>query len=175
MSSAIETDRNYFAPDSALPRDAACKSILLADDDSAMLELLCLRLSEEGFEVHTVGTGVELMRALEQLSLETSPAPGVDLIIADLRMPQLTGLDAMRRLRADHWDLPAILMTAFPNTLVRIEAEKLGITLIAKPFPLQVLVRTARHLLTAADEGLPAPHAFRSPPWEPGAPTNGHS
>lgn len=138
-------------------------SILVADDDDAMRELVCARLTADGYEVHPAASGVELMAALERLSTQAWPADGVDLMILDLRMPGLTGLDAIRKLRAAHWDVPTILMTAFPNTLVRIEAENLNVDVLAKPFPLDTLVKTTRRVLAGTRDERTPPHAFRAP------------
>jgi DNA-binding response OmpR family regulator len=137
--------------------------VLVAEDDPALRELVCRRLVDEGFDVHCVTNGVELMSELERLSSQAWPATGVDLIISDLRMPGATGLDAIRSLRRGHWLVPAILMTAFPNTLVQIEAAHLGVEVLAKPFPLDCLLHSVFRALNDAAPSASSVHPFTIP------------
>jgi CheY-like chemotaxis protein len=141
--------RSYRFESSPSPVPAPA-SVLVAEDDPALRELVCRRLVDEGFEVHCVASGIELLNELERLSSQAWPASGVDLIISDLRMPGATGLDAIRKLRREHWLVPAILMTAFPNTLVQIEAAHLGVEVLAKPFALDGLLQFAFRALNSS-------------------------
>jgi CheY-like chemotaxis protein len=154
--------RSYRFESSPSPH-AAPASVLVAEDDPAMRDLVCRRLVDEGFEVHCVASGVELLTELERLSSQAWPASGVDLIISDLRMPGATGLDTIRRLRREQWLVPAILMTAFPNTLVQIEAAHLGVGVLAKPFALASLLQMVFRALNATLESPSSVHPFRVP------------
>lgn len=116
--------------------------VVVVDDDVAMRELVAARLEADGYDVYDAGTGAELLRMLEDVEINRFPFDGVDLIVLDHRMPGMTGLQAIRKLRAAHWDTPAILMTAFPDESVTLEAAHLGVSVLAKPFSLDLLTNT---------------------------------
>lgn len=120
---------------------------IVAEDDPAFLELLGEALGAAGFEPFLVRSGGELLRAVERFSLERYPKPPVDLIVTDLRMPRLSGLDALRWIRAGRWDVPAILLTAFADDALDTEAARVGATLVAKPVRLDALTCIAEMLL----------------------------
>lgn len=122
--------------------------VIVADDDGAMREMVAMRLSGEGYEVHEVDSGNELLAALATTTVDAWPLDRVDLIVLDFKMPGLTGLDVLRKLRSAKWDTPAILMTAFPDDQMVRHAGALHVTLLAKPFSLEVLANAAMVCLT---------------------------
>jgi CheY-like chemotaxis protein len=148
-------------PTETKPRpERAC--VLVVDDDSDMRELVTSRLTSEGYDVREAASGSELLRAVQSMRLDRWPLDAVDLIVLDNRMPGMTGLDAVRKLRGAHWETPAILMTAFPDADVKREAAALGVTLLPKPFSLELLsIAITLGLLSGSDEA--AQHAFRVP------------
>lgn len=124
--------------------------VLLAEDDAAFRRLLALVLRQDGFEVAEVADGralVEHVAALQQAS-EPGAAPGGRLlVVSDIRMPRLDGLQALAGLRQADWPLPTVLMTAFADCDTRVEAARLGASaLLCKPFPLGHLRLLARQL-----------------------------
>jgi two-component system response regulator (stage 0 sporulation protein F) len=134
------------------PQDGDCAAgarVLVVDDDGAMRQLVMAALGSEGFEVNEAISGSDLAGVLNSIITDARPSDGVDLIILDLRMPGMTGLEIIRKLRAACWGTPAILMTAFPDPDVVAEATRLGVPVLAKPFALDVLTRTAISLLLA--------------------------
>jgi DNA-binding response OmpR family regulator len=80
--------------------------ILVADDDEDILNLLCLRLEDVGYDVVRASSGTEAVR----IAAERRPA----LCVFDVQMPGLTGYEVTERLRADEsmGDVPIILLTA---------------------------------------------------------------
>ena len=92
--------------------------ILVVDDDPSVLSAFEQMLSEQGHLVRVTTRGEE---ALEQLAKERP-----DLVIMDIRMPGMSGLDAVRRIRRMDPRLPVIIMTGFATTETAIEATKLG-------------------------------------------------
>ena len=81
-------------------------TVLLAEDDADIRDLIAFRLDRAGYTVRAVGDGVAALAAVE--------AGGVDLALLDVQMPGLTGLQVCRRLRANPAtsDLPVIVVTA---------------------------------------------------------------
>lgn len=84
----------------------AMKKILIVDDDARIRQLLSEELEDEGYHVSTVSNGRE---AISHLSLREKP----DLIILDLRMPGLNGLDTIGFLLKLKLDLPMIIYSAY--------------------------------------------------------------
>lgn len=82
------------------------ETILVADDDQDILNLVCLRLEQVGYDVVRAADGAEAVR----LAAERRPA----LCVFDVQMPEMTGYEAIEALRADDGlhDVPIILLTA---------------------------------------------------------------
>ena len=80
--------------------------ILVADDDEDILNLVCFRLEQVGYEVVRATNGAEAVK----VASERRPS----LCVFDVQMPEMTGYDAIERLRADDGlkDVPIILLTA---------------------------------------------------------------
>jgi DNA-binding response OmpR family regulator len=128
------------------------RSVLLAEDDVDLREILAMVLSEGGYQVTTVGNGSELGRLLR----ETTPEARFDLIVTDVNMPGGSGLDVIELLRQDGDTTPVIVVTAFPQDDIRQRAKDLGLRLLAKPFELETL-RAAVDWAIRAN----APHQWR--------------
>ena len=99
------------------------RCVLIADDEPYIVDLLAVLLEEEGFEVLRAYDGEQAWQLAERLR--------PDLVISDVSMPRLTGLDLVRRLRGVRalCDTPIILMSAAARS---VEAD--GTTFIPKPF-----------------------------------------
>ena len=92
--------------------------ILVVDDDASQRRLVEFWLKEEGYSVVTAPDGQSGLRTFA----EKTPA----LVIADIRMPGLTGLDLLGRIKALNADTPVILITAFGTVSDAVDAMKLG-------------------------------------------------
>ncbi len=128
--------------------DPQTARILIADDDPDMCLLLVSFLGDLGYQVCEALSGTELLRLLRATEVDAYPMDGVDLVIMDNRMPGLTGVEVLQKLRASHWDVPLILMTAFPDAFVRAQASKLDAVLLPKPFSLGSLRQTVHRVLS---------------------------
>ena len=114
--------------------------ILIADDDADLRGLLKRKLTKLSYEVNEVGNGQELLTALETLS--------PDLIISDLQMPLLSGIEALTKLRRTDWTIPFILMTGFPGPTTHENANDLGAAyVIHKPLDLEYLGKLVKELI----------------------------
>lgn len=114
-------------------------NILVVDDEQSFRQLLSIIFETEGHQIRTARNGRE---AVEVLRMESA-----DLIISDVRMPDLDGIGLLRAAREIQPDVRVILMTAFANVETAREAFKLGADdFIQKPFDveeLKVIVRRA--------------------------------
>jgi DNA-binding NtrC family response regulator len=94
------------------------RRILIADDDESLRRVTQMELEELGYDVVTAADGLAAIRLLEQ----TRPA----LVISDLKMPGLSGLDLLKQVRAEHPDVTVILITAFGTVETAVAAMKAG-------------------------------------------------
>ena len=105
------------------PRATLGKRVLVAEDHAAMRELLMLVLVERGYDVDSVSTGTEMIQLLSDSSSGGSLAGRFDLIITDVRMPGVSGLDVVDQLRRDGNRTPVLAVTAFPRDSTRNRAH----------------------------------------------------
>ncbi len=147
MNSASRTSPQDDDDSTPLDIELRGARVLVADDDAAMRNLVVSRLVLQGYRVDEAISGTDLVQTLTSIAVDAWPLDGVDLMVLDLRMPGLTGLEVIRRMRAARWAGPVILMTAFPADDVYAEAQGLGVRVLAKPFPLAHLLETAASLL----------------------------
>jgi DNA-binding response OmpR family regulator len=121
--------------------------IILAEDDAAPRELLAKVMRALGADVESSADGGRLLVAVAS-QYDEGHAPGdIDLIVTDIRMPVMSGLDVIEALRAARWQTPILLMTAYETPEVRARATKLGATLLIKPLDLDVFEATVRGLV----------------------------
>jgi len=100
--------------------------VLAVDDEAGILRLVKLELSQQGFRVVTAGSGEEALRVAE----EQRP----DIVLLDIVMPEMTGLEVMRKLR-EQSNAPVILVTAKDTDSDKVRGLELGADdYIVKPF-----------------------------------------
>lgn len=116
--------------------------ILVVDDETAIRNLLADLLGDEGYTVCTASNG---LTALEMVHKQRP-----DLILMDVMMPELDGLETLRRLRAkeDSSVVPVILMSA--AAYLNSNAAG-GMTFISKPFNLDHVLTVVSHMLFVKD------------------------
>ena len=106
--------------------------ILIIDDEKSLLDLLTAVFKKEGYAVRTA---LSVAKGLE--TLEREP---IDLIISDIKMPQMSGLDLLKRVKEMQPELPIVLITAFGSISQAVEALKAGaLDYVVKPFDVEEL------------------------------------
>jgi DNA-binding response OmpR family regulator len=114
--------------------------VLLAEDDAAIADPLSRALNREGYEVRVVSDG--------HRAFETANGGGVDLLVLDLGLPGIDGLDVCRRLRAAGRGLPVLMLTARADEVDFVVGLDAGADdYVAKPFRLAELLARIRALL----------------------------
>ncbi len=122
--------------------------ILLAEDDSVLADGLTRSLRQSGYVTDCVSNGQEADNALT--------AQDFDLLILDLDLPKMSGLDVLRRLRARDSRLPVLILTAGDSVEQRVKALDLGADdYMAKPFALSELEARVRALTRRGAGGGP--------------------
>ena len=147
-----ETRTPAVRPQATLRRPVLC----LADDDAELRELLGLMLRADGYEVHEVADGTELMEELSGYVRLGEWAAPLDLIIADVRMPGYSGLEVLERFRHENRDTPFLVLTAFTDSDVIARAARLGALVLRKPVELRQLQVAVRDLAPLAEHRLAA-------------------
>jgi two-component system NtrC family response regulator len=129
---------NYFysKPDPASPhKGKRMETILIVDDEKNYLLVLKELLGEEGYEVVTAQSAAEALTIFQETEL--------DLVITDMKMPGMSGMELLRILKEKDLHLPVIMMTAFGTVEKAVEAMKKGAyDYIIKPFDNEVLRKT---------------------------------
>jgi two-component system NtrC family response regulator len=101
--------------------------ILLVDDDSSVRRVLQFKLQKQGYEVATASDGAEALTALSKQSY--------DLLLSDIRMPKMDGIELLSKAKSTRPDIKVILITAHATVTQAVEAVKLGaFDYITKPF-----------------------------------------
>ncbi len=129
--------------DSHLPTSK--RTIMMVDDNPDIVDILRNMLEENGFNVRCAYSGLELFASLKE---QTS-----DLILLDIMMPQMDGLEVLRRLKGapETSSIPIIMITVKDED--KLAAHKLGADdYITKPFDIDKLVTAINHLLSG-DQG----------------------
>ncbi|MBM7517296.1 response regulator transcription factor [Nocardioides nitrophenolicus] len=123
--------------------------VLVVDDDRAVRESLRRSLAFNGYDVHLAGDGAEALAGIGAV------AP--DVVVMDVMMPKLDGLEATRALRAAGNDVPILVLTARDAVGERVEGLDAGADdYLTKPFALEELLARLRALLrrvTPIEEG----------------------
>ena len=114
--------------------------IAIVDDDELMRDALNGLLKEAGFPVRTFASAEEFLDSGEQHRTAC--------LIADIRMPVMSGLDLQARLNADDIRIPIIFITAHGDEHMRLQALRSGaVEFLAKPFDDEVLLDSVRAAL----------------------------
>ena len=124
-------------------------TIALVDDDRNILTSVSMALEAEGFRVKSYSGGDEALRSLVERP--------VDLVVLDIKMPRLDGIELLTRLRR-HSEVPVIFLTSKDEVVDEILGLKIGADdYIRKPFSLRLLIERIRAVLRRADA--PGGHA----------------
>lgn len=136
--------RTLAAP--RIGRETATRRILLADDDAEMRAMVAWALDREGYILQECHDGASLKKWIDR-SRSRSTNIHFDLVISDIRMPGLTGLEVLadKQLHGDR--MPMILVSAFCDAETEDQARRLGAAaLLPKPFEVEDLVARVKEL-----------------------------
>jgi two-component system, OmpR family, response regulator VicR len=130
------------------------KKILIIEDELDLIKGLKLNLSDEGFDVDWAVNGVEGLRK----AIEAAP----DLIILDIMLPEMDGLEVCRKLRQKNIDIPVIMLTAKGGEIDKVVGLEIGADdYITKPFSIrELLARIKARLRHIEKEGKPVPEIY---------------
>jgi len=119
--------------------------VLVVEDDTAIQEALAYNLTREGYTVEAVGDGVAALKAARE--------NGPDLIVLDLMLPELDGLDVTRTLRQES-NVPILMLTARADEIDRVLGLELGADdYLTKPFSMRELLARVKAMLRRARIG----------------------
>jgi DNA-binding NtrC family response regulator len=117
-----------------------CANILIVDDDKHVLEVLEARLTSAGFSIHRAENGRRALKLLKEHQ--------IDLMISDMKMPGMSGMEVLTKARSIQPGLPIIFLTAYGTIPDAVKAVKAGaVNYLAKPFDGRELVFKLRKVL----------------------------
>jgi two-component system OmpR family response regulator len=120
--------------------DGSPVRVLVVDDEATLTELLSMALRYEGWHVRTAADGTAAIRAAREFL--------PDAVVLDVMLPDMSGLDVLRRLRADATDVPVLFLTAKDAVEDRVAGLTAGgDDYVTKPFSLEEVVARVRALI----------------------------
>lgn len=135
----------------------APKTILAIDDEKDILRLLEFNLKKEGYSVLTASSGEE--------GLEAARAKNPDLVLLDIMMPGLDGLEVCRLLRAGEStrQIPVVMLTAKSGEIDQVVGLEMGAAdYISKPFSVKVLLARVKNALRRAEPSQPTRQVLKA-------------
>ncbi len=103
------------------------KRILVIDDEEILTRSFALLLEKKGYEVLTVKNGQDAEAIIDE--------EVIDLVISDIRMPGMNGIEVVKLIRSKHENIPVIFVTGYADQKLQEEAQKLNPTAyVHKPF-----------------------------------------
>ena len=122
---------------------AVKNKILVVDDEDALRTVLSAELEGEGYQVATAADGQEAINILG--------ASAFDLILLDIKMPNVDGFEVLKFVKEKHSKTKVIMLTGFADLKNAIESKKLGAEdFVSKPYDLVDLLTTVERVLTTA-------------------------
>lgn len=116
------------------------RRILIVDDEKSMRDMLKILFEKENFEAETAESGEKAFKLLSDNIY--------DLVLSDIRMGKMSGLDLLREIKSQNYPPQFILMTAYASTETAIEALKLGaVDYIIKPFDVNELLHRVKNAI----------------------------
>jgi phosphate regulon transcriptional regulator PhoB len=142
-------------PMRSAPRDAFMKRVLIIEDDRDIVELVRYNLANEGFQVNAAFDGSSGLSTLKK----TPP----DLLLLDLMLPKMSGLDICREIRKDESlnRLPVLMLTARGDEADRVVGLEMGADdYVTKPFSPRELIARVKALLRRAEPPVDSPRVI---------------
>lgn len=118
------------------------KTVLVADDNAALLSMLCVMLKKLGFRVLAAKNGEEAVELFEK------EKASIDMLMFDVVMPEMNGCDAAFAIRQERPDLPLLFITGYKDVVPKKDFDRLGdYRIIPKPLSIAYLGEEIRKLL----------------------------
>ena len=115
------------------------ETVLLVDDDPALLEVMSIVLASEGYRVSTAEDGVETLRVVGRESF--------DLVVLDVMLPRMSGFEVLKKIR-EQSDVPVVMLTAKGQSVDKVVGLELGADdYITKPFDTKELLARIKAIL----------------------------
>lgn len=122
------------------------ESILVVDDDDGVREMLADFFEVLGYQAIVASNGREALNLLEEHP--------VSLVISDIKMPVMDGIEMLRRIKTKHSDLDVILITGYEPDYSRNSVREAGASdYISKPFNIDVIEKKVRAIMDRKDQG----------------------
>ncbi len=150
-------DARTFASQTTRTTDIECSTlrVLLAEDDDDLRWTLADYLRGEGFEVLAVPDGRAILEQLGASMLLEQRTTLADIIVTDIRMPGLDGMQILESVRARGWTTPVVLMTAYADEGLEKRALELGAdAFLSKPVDVEEFQTTLRNLVHVEREAV---------------------
>ncbi len=139
----ISSSTSPRTAEAAVPVTPAKPRILIVDDEPSMRDMLRIVLRRDGFDVLVAEGGREALGVLER--------ERVDLLLSDIRMADISGVDVLRAAKQANRDIVAFMMTAYASTETAVEAMRLGaVDYFTKPFSMDELRLKVRQHVEAS-------------------------
>lgn len=123
-------------------RAGAGQTILVVEDEELVRDLVARILRSQGYQIHLAGSGLEALQVSEQCSGD------VDLLLADLKMPEMNGLEVATRLRSRWPQMRVLYMSGYGKDVALVrQALDEGTAFLPKPFDLDTLMEKIRAVL----------------------------
>jgi two-component system NtrC family response regulator len=117
------------------------ETVLIVDDEKNYLVVLSAFLSEEGYETVTADTA--------EVALEILETTDLDLVLTDMKMPSMDGIELLKRIKGKNPNLPVVMMTAYGTVEKAVEAMQLGaFNFVLKPFQNETLNQIIRNAVS---------------------------
>ncbi len=115
--------------------------VLVVDDEDTLRTVLSQELKGEGYDVETASDG--------QIAIDTIREKTFDLILLDIKMPNVDGFEVLKYIKENHKNLKVIMLTGFADLKNAIESKKLGAEdFVSKPYDLVDLLTTIERVLS---------------------------
>lgn len=125
------------------PAEGERSSILIVDDNPDLAQLVRALLAESGMSARIVDSGKAALQALDEAYF--------DLVLSDVKMPEMDGLELLERMRASYPEIPVVLLTGFGSVEMAVQAMRAGAaSFVVKPYKDEALLATIRQALKTA-------------------------
>jgi DNA-binding response OmpR family regulator len=148
--------RSQSRPQQRKPGDPTSRRprVLLAEDDRYMRSLLTYEFERAGYRVTTCVDGWSLLSHLGSFLLASSNHEDIDIVVSDIRMPGVDGMEVLRGAEDCPMFPPMILITAFGDIRTHVEARRFGaVAIFDKPFDVDALIAKVRSVVPPPRSG----------------------